>query len=101
MMTAHWVPAASRLSAWLPAAAREPVCFLVLLGGGGLCAAAAGLLVGLPTLRLRGDYLAIATLGMAEIIRIVITNSQPLGGRWASPASPSTPTSPGSSARPW
>jgi branched-chain amino acid transport system permease protein len=80
MMTTHWVPAASRLSAWLPAAAREPVCFLVLLGGGGLCAAAAGLLVGLPTLRLRGDYLAIATLGMAEIIRILITNSQPLGG---------------------
>lgn len=44
----------------------------ILLGG---CAAAlAGLLVGLPTLRLQGDYLAIATLGMAEIIRIVFQN---------------------------
>lgn len=32
------------------------------------------LLVGIPTLRLRGDYLAIATLGVAEIIRIVIIN---------------------------
>jgi branched-chain amino acid transport system permease protein len=42
-------------------------------------AAVAGLVVGLPTLRLRGDYLAIATLGFAEIIRVVITNSGPLG----------------------
>ena len=33
-----------------------------------------GLLVGLPTLRLRGDYLAIATLGFAEIIRIIFVN---------------------------
>jgi branched-chain amino acid transport system permease protein len=39
-----------------------------------------GLIVGLPTLRLRGDYLAIATLGLGEIIRIGIQNSRPLGG---------------------
>ena len=32
------------------------------------------LIFGLPTLRLKGDYLAIATLGMAEIIRIIIVN---------------------------
>ncbi len=32
------------------------------------------LIVGVPTLRLKGDYLAIATLGMAEIIRIIIVN---------------------------
>ncbi len=47
------------------------------LGGlllGGVLAALVGFLVGLPTLRLRGDYLAIATLGMAEIIRIVLIN---------------------------
>ena len=31
-------------------------------------------LVGLPTLRLKGDYLAIATLGVAEIIRVAVTN---------------------------
>lgn len=53
---------------------------LVLLTGGGCWAALAGLVVGLPALRLRGDYLAIATLGMAEIIRIAIQNSEPLGG---------------------
>jgi branched-chain amino acid transport system permease protein len=40
----------------------------------GLVAALGGLLVGLPTLRLRGDYLAIATLGFGEIIRVVLLN---------------------------
>jgi len=40
----------------------------------------AGYLVGLPTLRLRGDYLAIATLGFGEIIRVVILNIQTIGG---------------------
>ena len=34
------------------------------------------LLVGIPTLRLKGDYLAIATLGFGEIIRVVILNLQ-------------------------
>src|SRR5258708_15879002 len=63
----------------LRAGSRRPPCFLRLLTGGGLFASAAGLLVGLPTLRLRGDYLAIATLGFAEIIRTVITNSDSLG----------------------
>lgn len=42
--------------------------------------AAAGLLVGLPCLRLRGDYLAIATLAFGEIVRIVIQNTPALGG---------------------
>ncbi len=46
---------------------------LGLLVGGGL-AALVGFLIGLPTLRLRGDYLAIATLGMAEIIRVLLLN---------------------------
>jgi len=41
--------------------------------GAGL-AALVGFLVGLPTLRLSGDYLAIATLGMAEIIRVLLLN---------------------------
>lgn len=39
-----------------------------------LCAALFGFLLGLPTLRLRGDYLAIVTLGFAEIIRLVLIN---------------------------
>lgn len=44
------------------------------LAVGGLLSALVGFLIGLPTLRLRGDYLAIATLGLAEIIRIVLNN---------------------------
>jgi len=47
---------------------------------GGLVAAAAGLVVAVPTLRLRGDYLAIATLGAGEIIRIAILNIDAVGG---------------------
>lgn len=39
---------------------------------GGLCAGVAGYIVGLPSLRLRGDYLAIVTLGFGEIIRVVL-----------------------------
>lgn len=48
--------------------------FYVNLFAGGLLAAGFGALVGYPTLRLRGDYLAIMTLGFGEIIRIVTTN---------------------------
>lgn len=43
---------------------------------GGLLAALIAFLIGWPVLRLRGDYLAIATLGFSEIIRILITNAQ-------------------------
>lgn len=39
---------------------------------GGLAAAGAGYIVGLPSLRLRGDYLAIVTLGFGEILRVVL-----------------------------
>lgn len=45
-----------------------------------LLAAAFGLVVGLPALRLRGDYLAIVTLGFGEIIRVVLTNLDKLTG---------------------
>ena len=54
--------------------------FLVALFAGGLTAAVAGLLVGIPTLRLRGDYLAIVTLGFGEIIRVILQNVQTVGG---------------------
>jgi branched-chain amino acid transport system permease protein len=73
------MPIAQSVSELLPAAIQQPLCFLALLIGGGACAAATGLIVGMPALRLRGDYLAIATLGFAEIIRVVITNTRPLG----------------------
>ncbi|HXB60067.1 MAG TPA: branched-chain amino acid ABC transporter permease [Candidatus Acidoferrales bacterium] len=54
--------------------------FLGALLAGGLLAAVAGLLVGIPTLRLRGDYLAIVTLGFGEIIRVILQNMDAVGG---------------------
>lgn len=54
--------------------------FVVSLVGGAAAAGLLGFLVGMPTLRLQGDYLAIATLGMGEIIRICILNIQQVGG---------------------
>jgi len=48
--------------------------FWVLLPVCGLTAAAAGIILGIPTLRLRGDYIAIVTLGFVEIVRIALNN---------------------------
>lgn len=53
--------------------------FLLALLAGGMCAAICGWLVGVPSLRLRGDYLAIVTLGFNEIIRVVLQNTSPAG----------------------
>jgi branched-chain amino acid transport system permease protein len=47
---------------------------------GGLAAGTTGLLVGIPSLRLKGDYLAIVTLGFGEIIKVIIENVDALGG---------------------
>ncbi len=52
--------------------------FFVSVFMGGLAAALFSLLVALPVMRLGGDYLGIATLGFAEIIRVVFTNVAPL-----------------------
>jgi branched-chain amino acid transport system permease protein len=49
--------------------------FVVLFVVAPLVAAAFGVLLGAPTLRLRGDYLAIVTLGFGEIVRIVLNNA--------------------------
>lgn len=46
----------------------------------GLAAAVAGLIIGIPSLRLKGDYLAIATLGFGEIVRITLLNIPYVGG---------------------
>ncbi|HEX3719153.1 MAG TPA: branched-chain amino acid ABC transporter permease [Verrucomicrobiae bacterium] len=54
--------------------------FAVALVIGGSAAAAAGFLVGAPSLRLKGDYLAIVTLGFGEIIRVIFRNIDSLGG---------------------
>jgi branched-chain amino acid transport system permease protein len=67
--SAGWAGWAVQEAGWL--------CCLVL---GGVLAGLFGLLVGLPSLRLKGDYLAIVTLGFGEIIRVVIQNTEWLGG---------------------
>ncbi|NPV92929.1 MAG: branched-chain amino acid ABC transporter permease [Firmicutes bacterium] len=54
--------------------------FLVNLLLGGTAAAAAGLLLGYPSLRLTGDYLGITTLGFGEIVRVVFINLEITGG---------------------
>jgi branched-chain amino acid transport system permease protein len=66
-------------SGWLA----ESVAFLLALLVGGLCAALCGWIVGVPSLRLRGDYLAIVTLGFNEIIKVILQNTHaegPFGG---------------------
>jgi branched-chain amino acid transport system permease protein len=57
----------------------DALTFNVALVVGALLAGLAGLLVGAPSLRLRGDYLAVVTLGFGEIIRISFNNAKFLG----------------------
>jgi branched-chain amino acid transport system permease protein len=54
--------------------------FWVILPIGILITAVSGIILGSPTLRLRGDYLAIVTLGFGEIIRITARNTPAIGG---------------------
>lgn len=73
-----YVSAACTMFIWPQAPG--PIALALALLAGGLAAAVAGLAVGIPALRLRGDYLAIATLGMGEIIRVIILNTETVGG---------------------
>lgn len=73
------------LSGWLQSlglgmGASEQLVFFASLLAGGCTAALSGYLVGLPSLRLKGDYLAIVTLGFGEIIRVSLLNIDSLGG---------------------
>jgi len=68
------------LTAALGATVAQALIFLGVIIFGALMAALAGLVVGIPSLRLKGDYLAIVTLGFAEIIRIIILNIDRVGG---------------------
>jgi branched-chain amino acid transport system permease protein len=72
----------------VPVALAQGFALLVALVLGGLLAALAGYLVGLPSLRLRGDYLAIVTLGFGEIIRVLILNVDAVGGARGLPGIP-------------
>lgn len=58
----------------------DQIFFVLALLVGGSAAGLCGLLVGLPSLRLRGDYLAVVTLGFGEIIRVFAQNTDRLGG---------------------
>ncbi len=60
-------------------AVADAVVFNVALLAGALFAGISGLIVGMPSLRLRGDYLAVVTLGFGEIIRILFNNATFLG----------------------
>ncbi len=64
------------LNSTLPIAIKFPLGMLI----GGLCAAVFGVIIGVPALRLKGDYLAIVTLAFGEIIRSVVTNLPFTGG---------------------
>ena len=75
MLTTSLIP---RLG--LGGAAVQWVLFPLSLVGGGLLAALAGIAVGAPSLRLKGDYLAIVTLGFGEIIKVVLQNVDAVGG---------------------
>jgi branched-chain amino acid transport system permease protein len=83
----QWVSAHNGILPWM---------FILCIPLAAAGAAAAGVMLGTPVLRLRGDYLAIVTLGFGEIVRIIITNnpggvvppgtSTPLGGLTGGPA---------------
>ena len=79
---------AALIAAHVPEVLAQGALLLVALLLGGLIAALFGWLVGLPSLRLRGDYLAIVTLGFGEIIRVLILNIEPIGGARGLPGIP-------------
>lgn len=64
------IAGSAAIKASIGAAALFPVALLA----GGLVAALFGLIIGIPALRLKGDYLAIITLGFGEIIRVILLN---------------------------
>jgi branched-chain amino acid transport system permease protein len=72
----------------MPAPVAEGLALTLALLIGGTLAGLAGYLVGLPSLRLRGDYLAIVTLGFGEIIRVLILNVDAVGGARGLPGIP-------------
>jgi branched-chain amino acid transport system permease protein len=74
--------------AGLPVVVSDQVVFAFALACGMVASAAAGFLVGMPSLRLRGDYLAIVTLGFGEIIRVIIENTRALGQATGIPGLP-------------
>jgi branched-chain amino acid transport system permease protein len=65
---------------WTGTSVASQFWFLPVLIAAGVVAALAGVIVGGPSLRLRGDYLAMVTLGFGEIIRVLLQNTDVVGG---------------------
>ena len=63
-----------------PHAFGDNIGFIAAILAGGIGAAVVGFLIGFPSLRLKGDYLAIVTLGFGEIIRTILNNIAYVGG---------------------
>ena len=80
LLTGKALPALFPHLAWTGASWASQLTFLPVLIIAGLIAAFAGLIVGGPSLRLRGDYLAMVTLGFGEIIRVLLQNTNTVGG---------------------
>ncbi|MCB0309061.1 MAG: branched-chain amino acid ABC transporter permease [Bdellovibrionales bacterium] len=66
----------------------ESFAFLLNILAGGCLAGFFGFILGLPTLRLKGDYLAIVTLGFSEMIRVILLNMDSVGGARGLPQIP-------------
>jgi len=73
-------PYIRRFIGFMPTMGQNTVLLLLGLVTAAIAAGLAGLAVGIPSLRLRGDYLAIVTLGFGEIIRVFILNIDAIGG---------------------
>lgn len=70
MLVGAYSAALFTLNVKLPFTVSFPIALII----GGLAAALSGFIIGVPALRLRGDYLAIITLGFGEIIRVIANN---------------------------
>lgn len=65
---------ASKFIHWFPASGLDGNLLYLFIGIAIITAAITGVLIGLPALRLRGDYLAIVTLGLGEVVRVLANN---------------------------
>lgn len=80
LLTGSALPALLPKLSWTGMSWASQLTFLPVLVIAGGVAALAGLIVGGPSLRLRGDYLAMVTLGFGEIIRVLLQNTNAVGG---------------------
>jgi branched-chain amino acid transport system permease protein len=79
-VTFYGGPAIRQVIGFLPGSVQSIVFLFIGVAVAAATAGIAGVAVGIPSLRLRGDYLAIVTLGFGEIIRVLILNIDAIGG---------------------